>query len=65
MPSRLVCEKCDSLFVYWDYEKEIFVCEKCAHYFLIKDLADQYMRIPTIPATHSERRRPRVGAERR
>jgi hypothetical protein len=23
------------------------------------------VRIPTIPATHSERRRPRVGAERR
>lgn len=44
MPSRLICEKCDSLLVYWDYEKEIFVCEKCAHHFAIKDLADQYRR---------------------
>jgi hypothetical protein len=42
MASQLICEKCSSLLVYWDYEKEIFVCEKCAHHFPIKDLADQY-----------------------
>jgi len=30
-----------------------------------KMVKKDYLRIPTIPATHSERRRPGVGAERR
>ncbi len=57
MPSQLLCEKCNSYKVYWNYEEEIFVCDQCKHHFCIKDLADQYrlsidlvdMRLTEIP----------------
>lgn len=57
MPSQLLCEKCNSFKVYWNYEEETFVCDQCKHLFCIKDLADQYkcsitlvdMRLTEIP----------------